>query len=202
MKVRVIVTTAAVALSASPLSGCAAYHKVRQMSEGLNDTPSTALTDQQRTELIDSLRPSGSFEAARDRLTAIAESAADKISQATGGRPWKRDTTSGLAQSSRQGLPCDNGVFAGTALRPSSAPVVFDLPFTSEGFETTVAAIRQEAAALGAREESSLFDDPARREYVVSGNGYTFRFLQLDSALLTVDGDCHLLQKVIDSPPG
>jgi hypothetical protein len=80
--------------------------------------------------------------------------------------------------------------------------VVFDLPFTSEGFPTAVGVIRQEATALGASKQSSLFDDPAKREYVISGNGYKFGILQLDSALLTVDGDCHLLQKVIDSPPG
>ena len=202
MKIRVIAATAAVTITASPLSGCAAYQKARQMSDDPDSTPPAAQTDQQRIALIDSLRPRGSFEAARAHLTAIAGSVAEQISQAVpGGKPWTFDSTSELATDARNGVPCDNDLSAGTARKPDADPVQFDV-FAPGDFTIAVGVIRREAAALGATEESSLFDDPAKREYVVSGNGYLFRILQINSTWLTVSGDCHLLQKVIDSPPG
>jgi hypothetical protein len=62
--------------------------------------------------------------------------------------------------------------------------------------------VRGEAAKVGATGQSSLFNEPSKREYDVQGNGYEFRILQMDRAILDITGDCHLLQKVIDMPPG
>ncbi|WP_396935279.1 LppA family lipoprotein, partial [Mycolicibacterium sp.] len=49
---------------------------------------------------------------------------------------------------------------------------------------------------------SSLFDDPARRDYEVSGNGYQFNLGQAKVASLNITGDCFLMQRVVDLPPG
>ena len=151
--------------------------------------------DERRTiELIASLRAKGSFESARDELTTVAGRIAEKISRAVpGGKPWKFDTTSDFAKTSRRGSVCDE-LPGDIALKPDADPVEFDPPFTTEGFAIAVDIIRQAAAELGATQESALFDDSAKREYFVSGNGYKFRILQMEVALLTVSGDCHLLQ--------
>lgn len=157
--------------------------------------------EQRTTEFIDDLRAKGSFESARETLTSIAGEIAEKINRTVpGGKPWKFDTTSDFAETLRHGSVCDQ-LTGDIALKPDSDPVEFDPPFSSEGFRIAVDVIRQEAARLGATQESALFDDSAKREYLVSGNGYTVRILQMELALLTVSGGCHLLQRVIDLPP-
>jgi hypothetical protein len=199
-KSRLILACTAVALTASTLSGCATYQKAQQMNDG-NSSPAQ-LGDQQTIDLIDSLRPKGSFEAAHDNLTAIARAVAEKINQAVpGGKPWTVNTTSQIVTNARNGLPCGNDLSAGTAGKPEADPVQFDA-FTPSEFKIAVNVIRQEAAKLGATEESSLFDDASKREYFVSGNDYRFNIFQINSAIFSISGDCHLLQKVIDLPPG
>lgn len=186
---RLIAAAAALAIT---LSGCTTHQKAGQMSAD----------DQQTIELIDSLRPKGSFESAREHLSALAATVAEKINEAVpGGKPWRVDTTSDLAQTLHHGAVCDD-LAGNIALKPDAAPVVFDPPFSPEEFRIAAEVIRAEAAKVGATEASSLFDESAKREYFVKGNGYTFRILQMKVALLTVSGDCHLLQKVLDLPPG
>ena len=159
--------------------------------------------DEQRTiDVIDSLRPKGSFEPARIGLTEIAASLAEKISRSIpGGKPWKFNTTSGFAKTLQRGSVCD-GLPGGIALKPAADPVVFDPPFSADEFRVAVDVIRGVAAEFCATEESSLFNDDAEREYLFSGSGYTFRILQMKVAVVTVSGDCHLLQRVLDLPPG
>ena len=184
MNVPLILAATALTLTVSTLPGCATHQKAGQMSD-----------DEQRTaELVDSLRDKGSFESARDDLTALAGSVAEKINRAVpGGKQWRFDTTSEFAKTLQHGAVCD-GLPGDVALKPDAAPVVFDPPFGSAEFRIAVDVIREEAAKVGATEESSLFNDSARREYFVSGNGYTFRIMQMKVALLTVSGDCRLLR--------
>ncbi len=157
---------------------------------------------QRRIDLIDSLRARGSFESARDRLTTVAGAIAEGISTAVpGGQPWKFDTTSDFAKTAHHGSVCAE-LPGNVALKPAANPVEFDPPLTAEGFRIAVDVIRRVAAEHGATEESALFGDSAKREYSVSGNGYRFRILQMDLALLTISADCRLLQKVLDPPPG
>ncbi|WP_343710228.1 LppA family lipoprotein, partial [Mycobacterium sp.] len=54
----------------------------------------------------------------------------------------------------------------------------------------------------GATDESSLFNESAKREFDVQGDGYEFRLIQITTAGLLITGECFLLQKVIDLPPG
>ncbi|WP_214516444.1 LppA family lipoprotein, partial [Mycobacterium tuberculosis] len=62
--------------------------------------------------------------------------------------------------------------------------------------------VREEAAKYGATTESSLFNESAKRDYDVQGNGYEFRLLQIKFATLNITGYCFLLQKVLDLPAG
>ena len=201
---RMMVAAAAVALAASTMTGCSIYQKATGMSDDPSSQPPAAPTDQQTIELIDGLRPKGSFEDARDNLTAIARSIAEKVDRAVpGGARWTFNTTSNYARSTRDGLSCtDNPLSADVARKPLADPGEWDPPLTSEGFKIAAGVIRDEAAKLGATQGSSLFDDSAKSEYTVTGNGYEFQLLQMKSALLTVSADCHLLQTVIDKPPG
>lgn len=153
-------------------------------------------------DIIESLRPKGSFEAARSTLTEIARSIATQIDAAIpGGQPWRVNSDTELGRMSYLGAPCDD-LPGDVALKPGAEPIVFDPAFTAENFPAAVGVIREQAAKLGATRESSLFNEDSKREYLVSGNGYEFHVLQLKVAVLTVSGDCHLLQKVIDLPPG
>ncbi|EID12100.1 putative lipoprotein LPPA [Mycobacterium xenopi RIVM700367] len=65
--------------------------------------------------------------------------------------------------------------------------------------------MRQEAAKFGVKPkegESSLFNDSTKRDYQIEGNEYTFRILQINGAGLMITGQCVLMQKVLDMPPG
>lgn len=151
-------------------------------------------------DVIDSLRPKGSFESARTALNGVARSTAERIGAAIPGQPWKVNADSELGRMSYLGAPCDE-LPGDVALRPAAEPIVFDPAFTADNFPVAVDVIREQAAKLGATQESSLFNDGSKREYQVSGNGYEFRVMQMEVAVFTVSGDCHLLQKVIDLPP-
>lgn len=205
IRFRIVSAVLAGVVAVCEVSGCAAYEKLRKGVDELShpDSGPPPLTDDQKIALIDSLRPKGSFEAARDQLTDIATSIAEQISAAVpAGAHWEVDTTSEFGRDAYAfGLPCDQ-LAGDIALRPEAKPIVFDPPFTPDGFKTAVEVIRQQAAKHGAATQTSLFNESAKREYDVQGNGYEFRILQMDSAVLTVTGDCHLLQKVIDLPAG
>ncbi len=183
MRTPLIVAASALILTAALPAGCTTHQKAAQMDDD----------DQRMTELIGSLRDKGSFESARDNLTNLAGSVAERISGVVpGGRAWRFDTTSEFAKTLHQGAVCDD-LAGDIALKPDAAPIVFDPPFASADFRIAVGVIREEAAKLGATTESALFDESAKREYFVSGNGYEFRIMQMKIALLTISGDCHLL---------
>lgn len=57
-------------------------------------------------------------------------------------------------------------------------------------------------AKYGATNQSSLFNESAKRDYDVQGNGYDFNLGQMKIATLIITGDCFLRQKVLDLPPG
>jgi hypothetical protein len=86
--------------------------------------------------------------------------------------------------------------------RPIADAVEFGAPFSAEEFTTAAGIVRQEAAKYGATTESSLFNESAKRDYDVQGNGYEFDLGQIKVATLVIKGDCFLLQNVLDLPPG
>jgi hypothetical protein len=47
-----------------------------------------------------------------------------------------------------------------------------------------------------------LFNDDAKRDYAVTGNGYEFKLGQIKYATLEITGDCLLLQSVVALPAG
>jgi hypothetical protein len=198
---RCVRVAAATILALLPLAGCSADEKAPSMTA---EHPSIDPVDRQKIEFIDSLRSKVSFESARDQLTALAQSVAEKISAAIpGGHPWRfDDRTSDLAKSLRDGASCDELPARTDIARKASAPPIIFATFTPEDFQIAKRVIREQAATLAATEESSLFNDASRAEYDVTGNGYEFRIMQSKKALFTLDGDCHLMQKVLDSPAG
>jgi hypothetical protein len=207
MNVRVRIVSAVVAglVAVVDISGCGEYEKLRKGVDQLShpDSGSSQLTDQQKVKLIDSLRSKGSFEATRDRFTDIAKTIAEQISAAVpGGQQWKFDTTSEFGRDAyANGLPCEQ-LPGDIALRPEAKPIVFNPALTPDGFKAAVNVVRREAAKYGATKETSLFNDSAKREYDVQGNGYEFRILQIDVAVMTITCDCYLLQPVTDLPAG
>ena len=76
--------------------------------------------------------------------------------------------------------------------------VKFGFTFSAESF----GIVREEAAKYGATTQSSLFNESAKRDYAVQGNGYEFNLGQIDFATLSIYGDCFLMQNVLDLPPG
>ncbi|BBX32983.1 putative lipoprotein LPPB [Mycolicibacterium mageritense DSM 44476 = CIP 104973] len=162
---------------------------------------SKTLEGDEAVKLIDSMRAKGSYEAARARLNDTAEIIAEHIVSAVAGQTWAfSDDAHGL-DIKRQGLPCEE-LAGDVARRPMADPVVFGRTFSAEEFATAADIVRQEATQYGAGKGSSLFDDPARRDYEVSGNGYQFNLGQAKVASLNITGDCFLMQRVVDLPPG
>lgn len=152
-------------------------------------------------QLIDGLRPKGSFETARQRITDTAAAIAERIAAAVPGQTWKfEDDPHGL-DAKRQGLPCEK-LTGDIARRPMADPVVFGRTFSTEEFATAHDIVRQEAATYGATDQSSLFNDQAKRDYAVTGNGYEFKLGQIKYATLEITGDCFLMQSVVNLPPG
>jgi hypothetical protein len=163
------------------------------------------LSDQQKIQLIDQLRPRGSYEEARKHLTETAVDIAKRISAAIPGQGWSFAQDPNVKEVNDEGTHCDNGLTEDIARRPFSDHIDFDKPFTASQFGTAIDILRQEAAKLGVKTkqgESSLFNETAKRDYQIEGNGYTFRILQINGAGLMLTGPCVLMQKVLDLPPG
>ncbi len=169
----------------------------------MDQSPDTSrrLTDEQKIQLIDSMRNKGSYEAARERLTATARIIADRVSAAIPGQTWKFTEDPAGRKADREGLSCKE-LTGDTARRPIADAVIFGTAFSAEDFKVVTNIVREEAAKYGATTESSLFNESAKRDYDVQGNGYEFNLGQIKFATLNITGDCFLLQKVLDLPAG
>ena len=184
-------------------SGCTEYQKLRKGVDQLShpDSGPRPLTDEQKIKLIDSMRAKGSFESARDRLTGSAQAIAERISAVVAGQTWKFADDRNEQDAYQNGSLCEN-LDPSLARRPRARTVEFGTPFTTDGFTAAVAVVRQEAAKYGAKQESSLFNEAAKRDYDVQGDGNEFNLGQAKIATLLITGDCFLFQKVLDTPPG
>ncbi len=166
-----------------------------------NPDTSPHLTDEQKIQLIDSMRHKGSFEAARERLTTTARIISDRISAAIPGQTWKFTEDPNVQKVDREGSLCEK-LSADIARRPTPDSIKFGTTFSAEDFKIAANIVREEAAKYGATTESSLFNESAKRDYDVQGNGYEFNLGQINFATLNITGECLLLQKVLDLPPG
>ncbi|WP_055366715.1 LppA family lipoprotein [Mycobacterium tuberculosis] len=187
-----IVPLTMIGISTALIGGC---------TMGQNPDKSPHLTDEQKIQLIDSMRNKGSYEAARERLTATAQIIADRVSAAIPGQTWKFNDDSYGQDFYRNGSLCKE-LSADIARRPMAKPVDFGSTFSAEDFKIAANIVREEAAKYGVTTESSLFNESAKRDYDVQGNGYEFNLGQIKFATLNITGDCFLLQKVLDLPAG
>lgn len=181
-----------IGISTALIGGCTMDH---------NPDTSRRLTGEQKIQLIDSMRHKGSYEAARERLTATAQIIADRVSAAIPGQTWKFNDDSYGQDFYRNGSLCKE-LSADIARRPMAKPVDFGSTFSAEDFKIAANIVREEAAKYGVTTESSLFNESAKRDYDVQGNGYEFNLGQIKFATLNITGDCFLLQKVLDLPAG
>lgn len=200
---RIISGAAALALTVFSVGGCAEYEKLRKGVDELShpDSRAPTLSDEQKIKLIDGMRAKGSFEAARDRLTSTAQAIAEQISTAVPGQTWKFADDPNEQDAYQNGSLCDK-LEPDVARRPRARTVEFGSAFTTDGFTTAISIVRQEAAKYGATQQSSLFNQPTKRDYDVQGDGNEFNLGQIKIATLLITGDCFLLQKVLDTPPG
>jgi hypothetical protein len=200
---RIACGAAALALTVFGISGCAEYDKLRKGVDELShpDSKPPTLSDEQKIKLIDGMRAKGSFEAARDRLTGTAQAIAEQISRALPDQTWKFADDPNAQDAYQNGSLCDK-LDPDVARRPRAKTVEFGTTFTTDGFSTAVNIVREQAATYGATQQSSLFNEPAKRDYDVQGDGYEFNLGQIKVATLLITGDCFLLQKVLDTPPG
>jgi len=200
---RIVAVAVVCALAMTGVGACTEYDKLRKGVDELNhpDDGPPPLTDQQKIALIDILRPRGSFETARERLTRTAQSIAEQISAAVPGQTWRFADDENERDAYTNGSLCDK-LDPDIARRPRAKTVEFGTPFSTDGFASATEIVRSEAAKYGARTEDSLFNEPAKHDYDVQGDGYEFNLGQIKVATLLIKGDCFLLQKVIDLPPG
>ncbi|WP_428342999.1 LppA family lipoprotein [Mycobacterium sp.] len=200
---RIIAAVVAGALAVSGCSGCSEYQKLRKGVDQLShpDSGPRPLTDEQKIKLIDSMRAKGSFEAARDRLTGSAQAIAEQISTAVPGQTWKFADDPNERDAYQNGSLCDD-LDPDLARRPRARTVEFGATFNTDGFTAAVGVVRQEAVKYGATQQSSLFNEPTKRDYDVQGDGNEFNLGQAKIATLLITGDCFLFQKVLDTPPG
>lgn len=200
---RIVAAAVAGALAITGVSACTEYDKLRKGVDELNhpDDGPPPLTDQQKVQLIDTMRARGSFEAARERLTRTAQSIAEQISAAVPGQTWRFADDQNERDAYSNGSLCDK-LDPDIARRPRAKTVEFGTPFSTDGFASATDIVRREAAKYGARTEGSLFNEPAKHDYDVHGDGYEFNLGQIKVATLLIKGDCFLLQKVVDLPPG
>lgn len=166
-----------------------------------NPHESTTVHGGEAIELIDGMRAKGSFEDARQRLNDAAKATAERIVAAVPGETWQFTADPNVQQVKQAGLPCEK-LTGDIARRPLSDMVEFGRTFDAEEFTTANEIVREEAAKLGATGESSLFNEDSKRDFDVQGNGYEFTLRQSGSAILTITGDCFLMQSVVDLPPG
>lgn len=197
-----IVVLAVVSVFTALIGGCAVYEKIERMRGELdNPYQSKIVHGEQEIQLIDSMRAKGSFEAARERLTNTAQVIADRISAAVPGQTWKFDDDPYGQKGRREGLPCEK-LTGDIARRPEADSIKFGRTFSAEEFKTAADIVHQEVAKYGATNQSSLFNESAKRDYTAWGSGYEFKLGQIKFATLEITGDCFLLQKVLDLPPG
>ena len=166
-----------------------------------NPYESQTVHGDEAVELIDSMRADGSYEDARRRINDAAATIAERIVGAVPGQTWQFSPDPNVQQVKSDGLPCDK-LTGDIARRPLSDMVEFGRPFTSDEFATASDIVRDEAAEFGADGEDSLFNEQSRRDFHVQGGGFEFDLRQGGSAILTITGDCFLMQSVIDSPAG
>ena len=166
-----------------------------------NPYESQTVKGDEAVALIDSMRPEGSYEDARQRMNDAAAAIADRIVAAVPGQTWRvSDDPHGL-EAKRAGLPCEK-LTGDIARRPLSDPIIFGRTFDAEEFAVAGDIVGREAARFGATDQSSLFNEQAKRDYNVQGNGYEFSLGQINNATLNITGDCFLMQSVVDLPPG
>jgi Lipoprotein confined to pathogenic Mycobacterium len=199
-----IAATVMAGIMAVPVgSGCSEYQKLRKGVDQLShpDHAARPLTDDQKVTLIESMRAKGSFEAARDRLTGSAQAIAEQINAVVPGQTWKFADDRNERDAYQNGSLCEN-LDPGLARRPRARTVAFGTTFSTDGFTAAVGIVRQEAAKYGVTQDSSLFNEPSKRDYDVRANGNEFNLGQAKIATLLITGDCFLFQKVLDTPPG
>ncbi|MCT7658885.1 LppA family lipoprotein [Mycobacterium deserti] len=143
--------------------------------------------------LIDSLRPNGSFDQARQRLNATAKVIGERIAAAIPGQTWRFTADPNLLRMSSQGVSCDE-LTGDIARRPKADTVEFGRTFTAEEFPVAAGIVREEAARYGATGESSIFNEQSKRDYEVQGNGFEFNLGQIEFARLHITGGCFLLK--------
>nr|WP_236949416.1 LppA family lipoprotein [Mycolicibacterium goodii] len=151
--------------------------------------------------LIDSMRPKGSYEDARRRLNATAQTIAQRIAAAIPGQTWQFSTNPGVQQVKTDGLPCEE-LTGSVARKPLADMVEFGRTFSTAEFATAADIVRQEAATFGATGETSLFNEESKKDLDLQGNGYEFNLRQSKAAILNITGDCFLMQRVLDLPSG
>lgn len=166
-----------------------------------NPYESKTVKGEEAVKLIDSMREKGSYEQARERLNATAKVIAERIVAAVPGQTWKFSDDPNVQQVKASGLPCEK-LTGDIAKRPMSDSVKFGRTFSTEEFAVANDVVREEAAQYGATGESSLFNEQAKRDFDIEGNGYEFNLGQSKFATLNITGDCFLLQSVVDLPPG
>ncbi|MGE2724344.1 LppA family lipoprotein [Mycolicibacterium pulveris] len=166
-----------------------------------NTHESDTVTGDEAIELIDSMRDKGSYEDARQRLNDTARTTAERIVAAVPGQTWQFGDDPHGQHIKSQGLPCDK-LTGDIARRPMADSVTFGRTFNADEFATAADIVREEAAQYGATDDSSLFNEEAKRDVAIQGNGYEFKLGQIDVATLNITGDCFLMQSVIDLPPG
>ncbi|WP_042915358.1 LppA family lipoprotein, partial [Mycobacterium canetti] len=120
-------------------------------------------------------------------LTTTARIISDRISAAIPGQTWKFDDDPNIQHSDQNGALCDK-LTADIARRPIANSVIFGATFSAEDFKTAANIVREEAAQYGATTESSLFNESAKRDYDVQGNGYEFNLGQINFATLNITG--------------
>ncbi len=107
------------------------------------------------------MRNKGSYEAARERLTATARIIADRVSAAIPGQTWKFTEDPAGRKADREGLSCKE-LTGDIARRPIADAVIFGTAFSAEDFKVVTNIVREEAAKYGATTESSLFNESAK----------------------------------------
>lgn len=201
-RARVRIAALVLASSLPLIGGCTVFDKAKDTINDLNGPyQSEPLSDEQKIQLIDSMRAKGSFEDARQRLNDTARVIGERVAAAIPGQTWKFTDDPNVRRVKEQGLSCDT-LSGDIALRPLSYTVEFGRTFTAQEFPVAADIVRQEAAQYGATGDSSLFDEQSKRDFNLQGNGYEFDLGQINNATLNIKGDCFLLQRVLDLPPG
>ncbi|KUI13991.1 hypothetical protein AU193_08100 [Mycobacterium sp. GA-1285] len=166
-----------------------------------NPHESKTVKGDEAVQLIDSMRDKGSYEDTRERLNETARVIGERIAAAVPGQTWRFDDDPHGLKAARNGALCEK-LNADVARRPRADPVVFGRTFSAEEFATAADIVHEEAAQYGATDDSSLFNEQDKRDFDLQGNGYEFNLGQINFATLTITGDCFLLQKVLELPPG